>query len=215
MGDNSFLKSALIFLSAALVILIFMPKECAKNATAPITALRRAKQPAATKGLHIDSSTPAPNARAVTYPAGLDAARLQYLIEIESHFAAPLVLSCPKRPGGAGNSELATAMQTMHYIEVQPDGSFALTREGTLHADTTDNGTSWGVQVARRQFVRTDAIDCSAADQCSVTFSWQWQPNEVGQAMGPSGTTYSGTAHIVGGTGGWVVSGVYGIDAGL
>src|ERR1041385_8702824 len=89
MGDSGILKSALFFLCITLVVLLFMPKDCAKKAAAPLAALRHAKSGGGAKGLHIETSTPAPASHDVTYPGGLDAARLQYLIEIDGHFAAP------------------------------------------------------------------------------------------------------------------------------
>ena len=217
MGSSGLLKSALFFLCVTLVILLFMPKDCAKNAAGPIAALRHAKRGGGSKGLRIDSSTPPPDARNVTYPAGLDAARLQYLIEVDPHFAAPKTLTCPKRPGGPplGSPELVAALQSLRFIEVQPDGTYALTREGTMNANATDDGAAWSVPVAKRQFVRIAGIDCAAADQCTVTFQWQWQPNDVGQAMQPQLDPHNGTAHIVSGPDGWVVRDVTDVDAAL
>ena len=206
MGDSGLLKSALFFLCAVFIIVLFMPKDCAKKAAAPLAALRHSK--GGSKGLHIETSTPAPASGAVAYPAGLDAARLQYLIEINANFAAPKNLTCPKHPGMPGNETLLTTLQSMHYVELQPDGTYALTRDGLMNVSATDNGGTWSIPVAKRQFLHTDAIDCAASDQCMVTFSWQWQPNDVGQAMQPQIAPQSGTAHIVGGAGGWVVTDV-------
>jgi hypothetical protein len=217
MGDSGILKSALFFLCVILVVVLLMPKDCAKKAALPLASLRHAKSGGTSKGLHIETSTPPPSSRSVTYPAGLDAARLQYLVEIDPHFAAPMTLTCPKRPGGypIGTPELCAALQSLHYVERQPDGTYALTRDGIMNANAADNGTSWSVPVAKRQFVRVDAIDCGAADQCTVAFSWQWQPNDIGSAIQPQAAPHSGTAHIVGGPGGWVVSDVIDVDAAL
>lgn len=211
MGDSGLLKTALFFLCVTLVVLLFMPKDCAKRAAAPLSALRRSKT-SAPKGLHIETSTPEPASRNVTYPAGIDAARLQYLIEVDTHFAAPLTLSCPKRIGAAGNAPLVATLQSLHYIEPQPDGSYAMTHDGLLNVAATDEGAWWSVPVAKRQFTHVDAIDCSASDQCSVTFTWQWLPNDLGQAMQPQLSPQTGTARLVGGAGAWVVSGVTGVD---
>ena len=211
MGNSGLLKSALFFLCVTLVVLLVMPKDCARKAAGPIAALRRATTPRQ-KGLHIETSTPAPKWQQVTYPAGIDAARLQYLIEIDSRFAAQKTMSCPKQSGGVGDVSLVTALQALHYIEPQPDGSYAFTREGLLNVAAADDGSSWSVPIAKRQFVHVDAIDCSAADQCAVTFTWNWLPNDVGKAMQPPAAPQSGSARIVGGPGGWVVSDVSGID---
>ena len=214
MNSSGILKSVLFFLCVTLVVLLVMPKDCAKKAAGPLAALRHSKS-GGTKGLRIETSTPAPASRNLAYPAGLDAARLQYLIEVDGHFAAPLTLTCPKRPGGypIGSPELVAALQSLRYIEPQPDGTYALTRDGLMNANATDNGASWSVPVAKRQFVQIDAIDCAAADQCAVTFKWQWQPNDVGQAMQPHLDPHSGTAQIVSGPDGWVVREVGGVDS--
>jgi len=211
MGDSGLLKSALFFLCVTLVVLLLMPKDCAKKAAVPLAALRRPRA-AETKGLHIESSTPAPKSHAVTYPAGIDAARLQYLIEIDAHFAEPKTMTCPKQVAGNGDNGVVSALQALHYIEPQPDGSFAFTNEGLLNASATDNGASWSVPVAKRQFLKAESIDCTAADQCDVTFTWRWDPNPVGKAMQAPTAPQNGTARIVGGPGGWVVSDVSASD---
>ena len=205
MGDSGILKFALFALCIILVVLLFMPKDCAKKAAGPIAALKQSKS-GGTKGLHIESSTPPPESAQVTYPAGIDAARLQYLIEIDSNFAAPKNLTCPKRTGMPGDETLLTTLQSLHYVEPQPDGTYALTRDGLMNVTATDNGGTWSIPVAKRRFVKTDAIDCTASDQCNLKFTWQWQPNDVGQAMQPQLTPQPGTARIIGGAGGWVLT---------
>ena len=217
--ESGTLKTVLFALCAALVILIFMPKDCAKQAAHPIAALKKAKD-AKPKELQIESSTPPPNSRAVAWPAGLDAAQLQYMIEIDARFAAPKTMFCPKqeRPGttvGTATRRLVDALLSLNYLEKRPDGSYAFTNEGLLHMTATDEGTSWSIPVAKRQYVRTDAIECPAADQCNVGFTWQWQPNEIGQAMKPEIVPHAGAAKIVGGPSGWVLSDVSQLEADL
>jgi hypothetical protein len=173
-------------------------------------ALRRPSAPAA-KGLHIKSSTPAPKSHSVAYPAGIDAARLQYLIEVDAHFAEPKTMTLAKQ--GGGDAGLVSALQALHYIEPQPDGTVAFTPEGLLKVTATDNGASWSVPVAKRQFLRAESIDCSAADQCAITFTWRWDPNDVGKAMQANVAPQIGTARIVGGPGGWVVADVSASDS--
>jgi hypothetical protein len=211
MGDSSFLKSALFFLCVTLVVLLVMPKDCAKRGL-PLAALRRHPAAPAQKGLHIETSTP--ERRQVTWPAGIDAARLQYLVEVDSRFAAPKTANCPKQAGPI-TPPIVDALQSLHYLEQQPGSAYAFTREGLLHVTSTDAGAWWAIPIAKRQFVHADAVECGSADQCTVTFTWQWQPNEIGQAMQPQTEPHQGTGHIVGGPGGWVVSEVGGVDAGL
>lgn len=211
MGSSSFLKSALFFLCLSLVVLLAMPKDCAKRGLPLAAALRR--HPAqAQKGLRIETSTP--ERREVAWPAGLDAARFQYLVEVDSRFSAPKTANCPKQAGPLA-PPVVDALQSLHYLEQQPAGAYAFTREGLLHVTSTDDGAWWTIPIAKRQFVHADAIDCAAADQCTVTFTWQWQPNEIGQAMQPQTEPHQGTAHIIGGPGGWVVREVEGVDSAL
>jgi hypothetical protein len=213
MGDSGLLKSALFFLCLILVVLLFMPKDCAKQVPAKIAAIRHTAP--APKGLRIETSTPPPaGSREVVYPEGIDAARLQYLIEVDPHFATPKTMVLQKQANGPlGNAQLAIALQSLRYIEPQPDGTYAFTRDGLLNVTATDQGTSWTIPVAKRQFVRVDAIDCAAADQCTVKFTWQWQPNDVGNAMQPAIEPHSGTARLLGGPGGRVVSEISDIDS--
>src|SRR5437870_12005986 len=98
MGDSGLLKSALFFLCVTLVVPLLTPRDCAKKAAVPIAALRRATTPGQ-KGLHIETSTPVPKSPQVTYPAGIDATLLQYLIEIATRFAAQKTMSCPNQSG--------------------------------------------------------------------------------------------------------------------
>jgi len=222
MGDSGLLKTALFFLCFVLALLLFMPKDCAQRAAAPIAALQKRTAKTTTsaapppQGLQIKSTTPPPPAtKTPAWPAGVDASRFQYLLEIESHFAAPKTLSFPKQVINAAHPSVADALLALHYIEAKPDGTFAFTSDGLLHANATDEGSTWSVPVAKRQFVRVDDIECPAADQCNVRFSWRWQPNAVGQAMQAPTEPQPGSAHIIGGSGGWVIAEVSGIDAEL
>ena len=220
MGDSGLLKGALFFLCFVLAFLLFMPKDCAQRAAAPIAAMQKRPRtstaaPAPPHMLQIKSTTPPPPAsKSVVWPAGVDASRVQYLLEIESHFAAPKTLSFPKQAINAAHPSAADAMLSLHYIEARPDGTFALTSDGLLHANATDEGSTFSVPVAKRQYDRADDIDCPAADQCNVSFTWHWQPNAVGQAMQPPLAPQRGSAHIIGGPGGWVVTEVSGVDSG-
>jgi hypothetical protein len=211
MGDSSLLKGALVVLCAVLVIVLFMPKECAKNAI-PAGALRPRSE--APKGLRIESTTPAPKPHGeVTYPVGLDAQRLQYLVEINTAFAAPRNATLPKG-GRFDATPVVTALKSLGYLTTQPDGSYALTNEGLLNANAADEGSAWSIPIAKREYLRADVIDCTAPDLCTATFTWQWKPTAVGAAMQPQIFPHEGTARLAGGANQWVVSEVRGIDAG-
>ena len=83
------LKTVAVPLAIALVFLFFVPKMCSK-----VMGSKKLRPPtptasaAADTALHISSDSPdAPASRSVNYPAGLDAQRVQYLIEINERFA--------------------------------------------------------------------------------------------------------------------------------
>jgi hypothetical protein len=216
MGDSGILKAALFFLCVILVVVLFMPKNCAKQAASPLAALQRAKEPKP-KGLQIESSTPPPASENIAYPAGLDAEHLQYMIEVDTRFAAPKSVLCPKQEPNDiyGAERIVHALRSLKYIEKQPDGTYAFTQDGLLHVTSADEGAAWRIEVAKRQFVRMKAIACATGDQCDVTFTWQWQPNDVGAAMRPQLVPHQSTATIVSGPTGWVLSDIRQLDADL
>lgn len=214
MGDSGILKVVLFVLCIALVVLLFMPKDCAKQAARPLEALQRAKG-AKPKGLQIESSTPPPASQRANYPAGLDAEHLQYMIEVDTRFAAPLTALCPKQEPNEvyGADRVVNALRSLKYIEKQADGTLALTQDGLLHVTSADEGAAWRIEVAKRQFVRAQKIACATGDQCEVTFFWQWQPNDVGIAMKPQLAPHQGMATITNGPTGWVLGDVRQLDA--
>jgi hypothetical protein len=210
MGGSNFLRGALFLLVFAMVVLLFLPKDCAKQVPGAVAKLRQ-REPSGSKGLHIETTTPEPSSgakKAVEYPSGLDAARLQYLIELDPHYSTPKTATLLKHPGGLEASTVVAALLSLRYIERQPDGSYAFTRDGLMKVNATDQGDSWLIPLAKRQLVRVDAIDCSAPDQCKMTFVWQWQPNDVGSAIQANPEPHSGTARVQGGAGRWAVSDV-------
>jgi hypothetical protein len=214
MGDSGILKTALFALCVILVVLLFMPKDCAKQAARPLAALRQAKGEKP-KGLQIESSTPPPASERVAYPAGLDAEHLQYMIEVDTRFAAPKMALCPKQESNDiyGADRVVGALLSLKYIEKRPDGTYAFTPDGLLHLTATDESLGWSIPVAKRQFLRAQKIACATSDQCDVTLVWQWQPNDVGTAMSPKLVPHQSAATIVLGPTGWVVSDVRQLDA--
>jgi len=171
MGESSILKGSLFILCAILTVVLFMPKNCPTSAIAPLVARKHEPPPA---GLRINSAPPAAPHAIVTYPEGLDAEHLQYLIEINQQFAAPKMMSFDKASDD-------NALVKLGYVEKQGD-TRTFSREGLLHVSgAIDQGTSWSVPVAKRAFVRVTKLDCGA-DTCSAEFLWQWQPNEIGTA---------------------------------
>lgn len=211
MDGSNVLRGALFLLCFAVAVLLFLPKDCAKQVPVAVAKLRQ-HGPSSSKGLHIETSTPEPAAggarKKVDYPAGLDEARLRYLLELDPHYSAPKTGTLLKHPGGLDASTVVAALQSLRYIEPQPDGSYGFTREGLLHVNATDQGDSWLIPLAKRQLDRVDAVDCSAPDQCKATFVWIWQTNEVGAAIQPTPEPHSGTARVQGSAGNWAVSDV-------
>ena len=206
-GDSTLLKGALGVLCAVGTIALFMPK-CPAEAIKPLVTAH--KTDTAPKGLRITSAPPIAARNVINYPEGLDPQRLQYLVEVNTDFAAPKMMSFNKTVTDADNA-LVAALTKLNYIETQPDGSLGFTRDGLLHVSgAVDQGTSWSVPVAKRTFLRVVKLDCTG-DNCSVEFLWQWQPNEIGTAAGvatqpfPADATLNATDHH------WLLNGVTGL----
>src|SRR3954447_3385571 len=95
----------------AIVLLVVMPKMCVN---AVVVAKARQEKAARESGLHIESPPPP-----ASYPSGLDADRVRYLIGIDSRFAAPFTVRIEKS-ASVDDAEIVAALHT--YIEQAPDG---------------------------------------------------------------------------------------------
>jgi hypothetical protein len=193
------LRTAGIPLIIAVALLYVVPKECKK--VLEVSNQRKAAR--AASGLHIESSQ-----KPVTYPSGLDAERVRYVVEIDTQFstpymghvrkAAPLVL-LPREQA------LLAALQKLGYAETASDNTVSITRDGLLHLDgLVDDGTSWTFPVAKREFVSVTAIDSNAAT-AHATFAWQWKPTPVGAELMPTPKRHEAKAELTNSTGRWTL----------
>lgn len=207
--ESSLLKGTLFFLCATLVVLLFMPK-CPPTALAPLHA--RPATDSAPKGLRIESGVPAASKPAsVQYPEGLDAEHLQYMIEIDSRFAAPKMASFAKDSPNADDA-LVGALSRLGYIEKQADGRYGLSRDGLINVSgAVDQGSSWSVPIAKRVFIRATHIDCNG-DNCSAEFQWQWELNKIGDAMALKPQPMTGMATLNATDHHWLLNGLTGVD---
>jgi hypothetical protein len=203
------LRTAGIPLIIAIALLYVVPKECSK--VLEVSKQRQAAQ--AASGLHIESSQ-----KPVTYPAGLDAERIRYVVEIDTQFstpylghvrkAAPLVL-LPREQA------LLAALQKLGYAETAADNTVSITRDGLLHIDgLVDEGTAWTFPVAKREFVSVTAIDSDAAT-AHATFAWQWKPTAVGSEVMPTPKRHEAKAELTNSTGRWALVQISELDGEL
>ena len=212
MTDGSrILRTVAVPLVVALIFLFLVPKTCQKaigsrklrlpGATATDAAPPADVTPPADGALHIKSDSPdAQPLRPVHYPAGLEAQRVQYLIEIDQHFAEPLVLRIPK-PGGVsiGETTAADALVRAGYLE-SADGGYMPARGAALHLEgMTEEPLAWRVPVATRKFRRVTSLEDSGEGKAKVGFTWQWEPNEAGRAVKSSFDLHQAKAEFGGG----------------
>jgi hypothetical protein len=194
------IRTAGIPLVIALVMLFVVPKMCSK--ALPILKQRQEQPARAPGGLHIESSQ-----KPVAYPAGLDAERVRYLVEIDPQFSTPYMGQLRKAAPMLLPIELLllAALQKLGYAELGADNTITLTRDGLLHLDgLVDDGTSWTFPVAKREFRSVTTIDTSA-ENARVGFAWQWQPTAVGAQLIASPKRHEAKAELTNATGRWTL----------
>lgn len=193
------LRTAGIPLIIAIALLYVVPKECSK--VLEVTKQRQAAR--AASGLHIESSQ-----KPVTYPSGLDADRVKYLVEIDTQFSTPYMGRVRKSAALVllpREQLLLAALQKLGYAETAPDNTVSITRDGMLHLDgLVDDGTSWSFPVAKREFISVTAID-SDTTTAHATFAWQWKPTQVGAEMMPTPKRHDAKAELTNSTGRWTL----------
>jgi hypothetical protein len=197
-GETRILRTVGIPVVIAIVLLIGVPKMCVK---AVLVSKARQEKAAGESGLRIQSAH-----KPASYPGGLDAERVRYLIEVDSRFSAPYTERINKSPIGVADASVVAALQTLGYIELAPDGSRTMTRDGLLHLDgLADDGNSWTFPIATRHFEGVSAIDGDLANT-RVTIIWKWQPNAVGAVLLPDPKRHEASAGFAPGTSGWTLT---------
>ncbi|HEX3070076.1 MAG TPA: hypothetical protein VHX14_16025 [Thermoanaerobaculia bacterium] len=203
------LRTAGIPLIIAIALLYVVPKECSK-----VIAVSKQREAArAASGLHIESAQ-----KPVTYPAGLDAERIRYVVEIDTQFSTPYMGRVRKAAPIAllpREQLFLAALQKLGYAETAPDNTVSITRDGLLHLDgLVDDGTSWTFPVAKREFVSVTAID-SDATTAHATFAWQWKPTAVGSELMPTPKRHESKAELTNSTGRWTLVQISELDGEL
>ena len=198
--ETRILRTVGIPVVIAIVLLVVMPKMCVK---AVVVAKARQEKAARESGLHIESTH-----RPATYPGGLDADRVRYLIGIDSRFSTPYTLRIDKSAATADDAAIAAALQKLGYLEQSPDGTRTLTRDGMLHLEgLAEDATSWTFPIATRHFESVVAIEGDHAN-AHVTFSWKWQPNTAGAALVRDPKRHEARADFSSGLTGWAMTGL-------
>jgi hypothetical protein len=192
----------LVPLAIAFIFLVFTPKLCeqallkAKKRQAVVTATASAPTPS---GLVISSSTPAPPSAAnLRFPAGLDQARVQYLIEIDQSFSAPMTMAVSE------TAPITPVLVDRQYV----DKNLAPTREGLINVNgAVQSPEGWTVPIARRKFVGIDSIDDAGDNRYHVGVRWRWEPTAIGASLLPRPDEHHLKAEFAGSERSWVMTG--------
>jgi hypothetical protein len=198
--ETRILRTVGIPIVIAIVLLVAVPKMCVK---AVLVSKARQEKTAHENGLHIESTQ-----KPVSYPSGLDADRIRYLVETDSGFSTPYNAHIAKAASTIGDLQILAALQKLGYVERAPDGTLTLSRDGLLHLDgVVDDGTSWTFPVAKRQFETVAGIDGDAAN-ANATIAWKWQPNTVGAALIPDPKRHEAKGQFAHSATGWTMTGL-------
>jgi hypothetical protein len=191
------------------VVLIANPRTC-KRALVRSNAqvIPTSTSESTSGGLVINSNVPAPHRQTVVnYPEGLDAARIQYLVEIDPQFAAPKTMPCPKAKAEAVHTDLCTVLTQRGYMEYSPADRLVLTRDGVMKIDgATEMADRWMIPVGQRKFISIERLDDSGDGKFLAAVQWQWQPNDIGGSLLTRARDHTLSAEFGGGVGHWVMN---------
>jgi hypothetical protein len=203
-------KAFRIFIPIVIIIVfVLIGRTCSRKsettASPGASPAQSASAPApAPGGLKIEGSpSQVPTAKEATFPDGLDAERVQYLVEIDGQFSTPVVMNLSKTFDG---SEIARTLQSKKYIEKGPDGSTQITRDGLMALDLTDLGDRWSFPIAKRTFDKVSYVSRVDDDKYDVTISWHYDPTRIGSELGIKPTPKSASARFVGRDRDWALS---------
>ena len=205
------IRLLVIPIGALIFFLVIIPKACIRHAPAAVPAAATDATPPVTTssagGLQISggNSSNQPVASASSLPPGLDAERIQYLVEINSLFSEPVTARIPKKYGSYDPT--VKALQDMKYIEVAADGLVTITTDGALNLDLHDQGDAWTVTLAKRVFDKVNFVSRIEDDKYDVTFTWRFAATPVGTKLRvDEKKLHNATARFVGGPGNWALS---------
>ena len=196
--ETRILRTVGIPIVIAIVLLVVMPKMCVK---AVLVSKAHQEKAARESGLHIESTH-----KPASYPDGLDADRVRYLVEIDTRFSAPYTVRIGKSAETVNDAAIVPAVAKLGYIEQAPDGTRTITSDGLLHIDgLVDDAASWTFPVAARHYEAVVAIEGDHAN-AHVTIAWKWQPNTVGAALLPDPKRHEANADFSPGPTGWTMT---------
>jgi len=199
--ETRILRTVGIPIVIAVVMLFVLPKMCGRM----VQVVKARQEKAKVSGLHIESSQ-----KPVSYPAGLDAERVRYLIEVDNRFATPYTAHVVKQPRVLmpDAERVIAALRKLGYVEVANDSTLTLTRDGMLHIDgLVDDGTAWTFPLAKRQFDAVTSLDADGSN-AHAGFAWHWQPNTVGAELIPSPKRHDAKAELANSGGSWTLTGL-------
>jgi hypothetical protein len=188
-------------LAIAFIFLVFTPKLCekaivdARKRQSAVTATATAPTPS---GLVISSSTPAPvTASTLRFPAGLDAARIQYLVEIDPAFSAPVTMAVTE------GAPITPVLIDRQYV----DKNLAPTRDGLINVNgAVQAPEGWTVPIAQRKFVGIDRVEDVGDNRYHVGVRWRLEPTVIATALLPRPQEHHLTAEFAGGERNWVLT---------
>jgi hypothetical protein len=188
-------------LAIAFIFLVFTPKLCekaivdAKKRQAVVTTTAATPAPS---GLVISSSTPAPvSLSSLHFPAGLDPARVQYLVEIDQTFAAPMTMAV------TDSAPITRLLIDRQYV----DKALAPTREGLINVNgAVQSPNGWTVPVAQRKFLGIDGVNDAGDNRYDVWVRWRWEPAAFAAPLLPKPLEHHLKAEFAGTDRSWVLT---------
>lgn len=213
----------------AIILLVVLPRMCARaidaarlqsgTPAAPTASSAAVTADSTAGGLHISSTSPdAPlPPRPQSYPAGLDATRVQYLVEIDPAFSQAATTRVPKSDAGGG-SDVATRYPIVPVVlrlgYFQPAGeAYTPTREASLHLDGMSEDTAgWVVPIGRRVFDSVARVEDAGDGRYRATYRWRWEPNTIGRELLAKPKIHEATAEFSGGERHWALVQTQGLD---
>jgi hypothetical protein len=195
MSELRIFRTLGIPLAIALIFLLFLPKLCQRA----IVQVKQNKQ--APSGLVISGAAPAgASSGPLNFPPGLDAGRIQYLVEIDQTFSAP------HRMLALDASTIAKPLLDRHWIEKRPDGTFGPTSAGSINVNgAMDSPRGWIVPVAQRKVLGVQSIDDAGDGRYSASVRWRWEPNTIGADLLKKPQDHHLVAEFAGGEHHWVL----------
>jgi hypothetical protein len=210
MPDSPILRALIAPVVITLIFFTFL-RACTssvrKTRADEIEAMQKADA-AVTTPTSTPAGAPAQKARTfgeITYPPGLDAERVEYLVTIHPEFTEPLTTTVYKR--ASDYDQGGSAMRNAGYMRRDEEGNMVMTREGlvnlTVASETSDQ---WTFVIAKRVFERVSGLNEIDPQTQNVTVSWHWDASPVGKRLGVRESAWGATAQLVENQGTWTIT---------